>query len=346
MRNQNAGNLSCLGVAAAIGLVILFTLFSRTKQAPNVAPPQMVFTGTAQNQFDGMQIPITLQTSETYYDIAQSVSDHWREQGGADSPLSLLPKEGSRTAMQHILSLPPGSSLPDLWLTSSKALIDDLVSASGSKFVNRDDSSQIGLLPPQPLVFLVKKSKQAELDAYLTQENPLAVLPKGKFHFACADLLKSGGGDSASQYLKWAYRDEIKTTSGKPLTFEAYLSDLKAKGFEKRLEDSGPLASEFAQDTRLDFILVHNTLADREFLRANGTLYKVVPKKTVFETPAIVALKSGMAKHGDRLTKFIQFFTRNSALPSLTGTTAIEDPGDVNREKRLWEKSFNGGKRL
>ncbi len=167
-------------------------------------------------------------------------------------------------------------------------------------------------------------------------------MPKNRFYYSCADILKSGGGDSAARYLKWAFMQR----TDKSRSFRQFLEDLKTRGFVARLKDSGPLAADFATDTQLTFILVHNALADREIARPGSNVHKIVPQSTLFEQPAAVILQTGMDRLGDRAKEFLQFLKEHVDLPAVTGANNIGDVGDVNDEKRTWESVFNGGKRL
>jgi len=99
------------------------------------------------------------------------------------------------------------------------------------------------------------------------------------------------------------------------------------------------------EPTELDFIIVHNRLADGLCGSGSG-FYKIVPKKTVIEQPAIVILKSGVEKLGGKHAEFLDYMSKKIVLPTEVGLKSIGDIGDVNDEKREWETVFNDARRL
>ena len=339
-------NLSCIVACFVVLVALAIAVYGRgchssggqnAPGSPTSPPDQSTGAGSS-----GSQDAITVKVSETYYDLVREASETWNRQPDNKLKVQMLAKEGSRDAMQHILTPTGTEPPPDIWLSSTKKLIDDLGAADRpKKHVNLDDSSLIVAFPPQPLVFLVRKRGDDAIGAYLRRKNPLPELPKGKYHYSCADILNSGGGDSAVAYLKWAYQRRGNPSQ----SFALFLEDLKAKGFVAKLKDSGPLAADFASDTSLDFILVHKALADRE--RANSSnLYEIVPQTTVLEQPAAVLLQTGVAKHGDKGKDFLRYLKTHLGLMEVNEATPIEFQGDTQNEKRVWEQVFNAGARL
>ncbi|MDX1934218.1 MAG: hypothetical protein SFU56_16575 [Capsulimonadales bacterium] len=338
--NKNSGNWGCLVSAFLIMAALFYVLYGRNLvRGPLPASP----TGDAPADRSAAGREITLQTSETYFSLAEIASREW-ERDPSHARVRLLDVRPSRKTMQVILS--GSSDQPDIWLSSTQNLVYRVSEVSGHQFMNPDDSRLIARFPRQPLAFLVRKGS-AELETLLRRRNPLPELPPGKYHYACADVLRSGGGDSAAQYLKWAYEQSKKTGSNRPRNFAAFLGDLKERGFVPRLLDSGPLAAGIASDTELDFVLVHNTLADREIQKHPDRLRKIIPAFTVFEEPMAILLQSGRQRHGDDAIAFLRFLEQRLPLsPADADTRSIGNVGDVNDAKRTWERVFNQGRRL
>lgn len=340
------GNFSCVAACLVVLIALAVVLYGRGCRPSHSQDTSVnVIANSGQTGASGssaLQGAITVKVSETYYDLVSDAGAEWGKQSGNTLKVQMLKKEGSRAAMQHILTPTGEEPAPDIWLSSTRKLIDDLGAADKlKKRVNLDGSTLLVTFPPQPLVFLVRKRTPDTVIAFLRKSNPLPELPRGKFHYSCADILKSGGGDSAVAYLKWAYQQRASQSQ----SFSQFLEALKARGFVAKLKDSGPLAADFAADPTLDFILVHKALADRELV-SNRSLVEIVPQSTVFEQPAAVLLQSGVDRHGDKGKEFLRFLKTHLSLSELIGGTPIELTGYTQNEKREWEKVFNAGARL
>ena len=348
MRSSAVGCIvAALAIMGAFGVIIFISINNHptTRSSivfksdwSNSGPPSEFNDGRAFNKPSGQ---LMFKTSETYYDRVQSVANRWNSRPRISFTVQMLKKEGSRSAQKHI-SNPTGDEPPaDIWLSSTEELVQNLAATLGPKRVNLEDSESYVLFPPQPMVFLVRGRVGHEVDSYLRKVNPLPSLPKNQFTFSCADVLKSGGGESAARYLIWS-----NNQSGGKKSFETYLKDLKERGFVKRLKDSGPLAADFVSDSQLTFVLLHKALAEREKAKPNSNVHIILPKWTIFERPEAVLLQNGPDRFNGRSKEFLTFLRSELHLNSVSGSQEIDSVGQVQNEMRTWEKVFNNSQRL
>lgn len=295
------------------------------------------------NQSSGLIL--TIQTSGTYQAYVEKLVARLANENPTFSVKVLPPKE-SRDALHSILdnSKNGQSNIPDVWLASNDALIQNLSSATkstSSAFANVNDTRTYAIWPPQPMVLLCKSSATDRLSAIFSGANPLEAIA-GNFKYSFPDPLTSGGGHTALGYCDWLFRHQTKTKN-----FGTYLASLKENGYQPLAAPSGGLAAEFG-GSQLDFILVHNALADREVEKNGGNLSKVVPAVTVWERPSSIALRpvtGWTAEKEKALQDFIEYLRRN---PPYNGSGANEEaqvPEHLDIQKQTWERVFDGGAR-
>ena len=123
---------------------------------------------------------------------------------------------------------------------------------------------------------------------------------------------------------------------------------MAASGSDRPLAaPSGGLASEFGA-SQLDFILVHNALADREVNKTSGSLSKIVPAVTVWERPSSIALRpsTGWTPEKEKaLQDFIEFLRRNPPYNGSGSNQEAQIPEHLDIEKQTWERVFDGAAR-
>ncbi|MEI7984693.1 MAG: hypothetical protein WCI55_03615 [Armatimonadota bacterium] len=300
-------------------------------------------TNPSNGQPSGIQVSI--QTSGTYQSYVEKLAQQLAKESTSVSIKPLPPKE-SRDALHSILEQTKGSQsdIPDVWLASSDALVQNLRSATKSgmpSLANVNDTRTYAIWPPQPMVLLCKTSAKDRLATIFSGPNPLGNL-NGAFKFSFPDPITSGGGHTALGYCAWAFKQQSRFKD-----FGSYLGNLKTNGYQPLAAPSGGLASEFGS-SQLDFIFVHNALADREVDKSGGSLSKVVPAVTVWERPSSIALRpsSGWTAEKEKaLQDVIEFLRRN---PPYNGSGANDEaqiPEQMDIQKQTWERVFDGGAR-
>ncbi len=344
MRITTLGKVAILIILAGCIAGIFRILNPSAKLASN----QSSQTDSGSSQLNAGQIggtTITIQTSGTYQDYVEKLVTRIAK----DNPsihVKVLPPKESRDALHSILdhSKNGQSDLPDIWLASNDALVQNLSSATkaiSSSFANVNDTRTYAVWPPQPMVLLCKSSAKDRLSSIFSGQHPLDSI-NGAFRYSFPDPLTSGGGHTALGYCDWSFKHQSKTKE-----FGAYLTNLKNGGYQPLAAPSGGLAAEFSA-SQLDFILVHNALADREVERSNGQLGKIVPRVTVWERPSSIALRpsTGWTPEKEKaLQDFIEYLRRN---PPYNGSGATEEaqiPEHLDIQKQTWERVFDGGAR-
>ena len=322
--------------------------FKFLNSSANSATNQSSTTGsTGNSQTNNPQggITLTLQTSGTYQDYVEKLAGRLSKENPTIHVKILPPKE-SRDALQSILehSKSGQTDIPDIWLASNDALVQNLSAATkaiSSSFANVNDTRTYAIWPPQPMVLLCKSAAKEKLGAIFSGSHPLDSI-NGAFRYSFPDPLTSGGGHTALGYCDWSFKHQSKTKD-----FGAYLTSLKSSGYQPLAAPSGGLAAEFGA-SQLDFILVHNALADREVEKSNGQLGKIVPTVTVWERPSSIALRpsTGWTPEKEKaLQDLIEFLRRN---PPYNGSGASEEaqvPEHLDIQKQTWERVFDGGAR-
>jgi hypothetical protein len=290
-------------------------------------------------------ITITLQTSGTYQDYVEKLASRLTKENSSIHVKVLPPKE-SRDALHSILdhSKNGQNDIPDIWLASNDALVQNLSAAtksSSASFANVNDTRTYAIWPPQPMVLLCKSAVKEKLATIFSGSNPLDAI-RGEFKYSFPDPLTSGGGHTALGYCDWSFKHQSKSKD-----FGNYLTSLRTGGYQPLAAPSGGLASEFGS-SQLDFILVHNALADREVEKSGGNLSKIVPMITVWERPSSIALRPVTGWTADKekaLQDVIEFLRRN---PPYNGSGANEEaqiPEHLDIQKQTWERIFDGGAR-
>ncbi len=318
------------------------------KPSANLATNQPSITGSNGNSDPNNSqggITLTLQTSGTYQDYIEKLSARLARENPSIH-IKVLPPKESRDALHSILdhSKSGQSDIPDIWLASNDALVQNLSSATkaiSSSFANVNDTRTYAVWPPQPMVLLCKSSAKDRLGSIFSGSHPLDSI-NGAFRYSFPDPLTSGGGHTALGYCDWSFKHQSKTKE-----FGAYLASLKSGGYQPLAAPSGGLAAEFGA-SQLDFILVHNALADREVERSNGLLAKVVPTVTVWERPSSIALRpsTGWTPEKEKaLQDLIEFLRRNPPYNGSGSRDEAQIPEHLDIQKQTWERIFDGGAR-
>ena len=290
-------------------------------------------------------IQVSIQTSGTYQSYVEKLATQLSKENSSIRINALPPKE-SRDALHSILDQSKGgqNGLPDIWLASSDALVQNLRSATkGSmpSFANVNDTRTYAIWPPQPMVLLCKSSVRDRLAAVFSGSNPLDSI-KGAFKYSFPDPLTSGGGHTALGYCHWSFKQQSQIKD-----FGSYLANLKSNGYQPLAAPSGGLASEFGA-SQLDFIFVHNALADREVEKGGGSLSKVVPGITVWERPSSIALRpsAGWTSEKEKaMQDMIEFLRRNPPYSGSGSNEEAEIPEQMDIQKQTWERVLDGGAR-
>lgn len=307
---------------------------------------------TSSNQTVGTGNPdsvltLTLQTSGTYQSYVERLATEWAQSHPSIS-IKVLPPKESRDALHFILDRHKSgqvNEIPDVWLASNDTLIQNLNTATKSQsatFANVNDTRTYAIWPPQPMVLLCKNSVKDQLTELFNRANPLNEV-QGRMRYSFPDPLTSGGGHTALGYCDWSFKHQTKTKD-----FGAYLSKLQSTGYVPLAAPSGGLAAEF-RSSQLDFIFVHNALADREVNQSQGQLTKIVPAITVWERPSSIALRPSTGWSPDReksLQDFIEFLRKNPPYVGSGVSNEAEVPEHLDIQKQTWEKTFDGGARL
>jgi len=299
-----------------------------------------------QNPAPANVLTLTIQTSGTYQDYLEKITSQWTK----DHPsvlVKVLPPKESRDALHFILDKSKGSQvsdLPDIWLASNDALIQNLSSATKSyapSYANVNDTRTYAIWPPQPMVLLCKSATREKLASLFNEQRPLDAI-QGSLKYSFPDPLTSGGGHTALGYCDWSFKQQTKYKD-----FGAYLTSLKNGGYVPLAAPSGGLASEFGT-SQLDFIFVHNALADREVAKSDGRLTKIVPALTVWERPSSIALRpsTGWTPEKEKgLQDFVEYLRRNPPYIGSGTTEEAQVPEHLDIQKQTWERVFDGGAR-
>jgi hypothetical protein len=290
-------------------------------------------------------ITITLQTSGTYQDYVEKLVSRLSKDNSSIHVKVLPPKE-SRDALHSILdhSKNGQSDIPDIWLASNDALVQNLSAATKSvsaSFANVNDTRTYAIWPPQPMVVLCKSAAKDKLATIFSGSNPLDAI-RGELKYSFPDPLTSGGGHTALGYCDWSFKHQSKSKD-----FGNYLASLRTGGYQPLAAPSGGLASDFAS-SQLDFILVHNALADREVEKSGGNLSKIVPMITVWERPSSIALRpitGWTAEKEKALQDVIEYLRRNPPYNGSGANNEAQIPEHLDIQKQTWERIFDGGAR-
>ncbi len=348
MRITSAGKVAILVVV--LGLVGAgYRLYTGSQgTATNQSSPSNSTSGSAPDSSSNFNasLTLTIQTSGTYQDFIEKLANQWR--GSHPSiAIKVLPPKESRDALHFLLDHAKSgqeTDIPDIWLASNDALVQNLNSAIKSKsasFANVNDTRTYAVWPPQPMVVLCKTSAKDRIASAFNQGDPFSQINGVRFSFP--DPLTSGGGHTALGYCLWTFKQQ---KSGG--TFERYLQGMKAHGYVPLAAPSGGLASDLANSS-LDFILIHNALADREIAKSNGGLSKIVPSVTVWERPSSIALRPASGWTPDKekaLQDFTEFVRRNPPFNGSTPNLEASVPEHLDTEKQTWERVFDQGARI
>ena len=290
-------------------------------------------------------ITLSIQTSGTYQDYVEKLATRLAKENPSIH-IKVLPPKESRDALHSILdhSKSGQNEIPDVWLASNDALVQNLSAATkgiSSAFANVNDTRTYAICPPQPMVLLCKSSAKDRLSALFNGQHPLDDI-RGTFKYSFPDPLTSGGGHTALGYCQWSFKHQTKVKD-----FGSYLTGLREGGYTPLAAPSGGLASEFGA-SQLDFILVHNALADREVNKTSGSLSKIVPAVTVWERPSSIALRpsTGWTPEKEKaLQDFIEFLRRNPPYNGSGSNQEAQIPEHLDIEKQTWERVFDGAAR-
>lgn len=345
MRITSIGKVAILVVVLGI-IGAGYRYYANTQTtATNQTSPSNSVTKTYQSNSNA-SLTLAVQTSGTYQDYLEKLASQWQA-AHSDVAIKILPPKESRDALHFLLDQGKSgqeSNLPDVWLASNDALVQNLNSAMKSRsssFANVNDTRTYAIWPPQPMVALCKVGAQSRVAAAFNMPNPFANLGGLKFSFP--DPLTSGGGHAALGYCAWDFKQQKSVRS-----FEAYLRNLQGSGYIPLAAPSGGLASDFA-NCSLDFILIHNALADREIAKSQGTLAKVVPSVTVWERPSAIALRPASGWSGEKekaLQDFTEFIRRNPPFSGSNPANEAQVPEHLDTEKLTWERVFDQGARV
>jgi hypothetical protein len=297
---------------------------------------------------NGSGITLTVQTSGTYADALQGWANAY-EQANPGVTITLLPNRESRDTMQLILAAYQSQSwsgIPDIWLSSTEPLMASLARHTGGEsltaqpLVAMADATSYFEWPQQPMVVLARGGR--DLSFLTNYDDPLNHLPAGQYRFSYPDPLTSSGGHSAIGYCDWSFKRQHAYGS-----FPSYLEHLGSTGYQPTTDGSGVVAADF-ENSGLDFIFIHNALADRE-IGKHSDLQKIALRRTVYETPVVAALKTPLTRDNQRgaaANAFIQYLRQNATLSSTTSGPGIDLPTALDDQERTWEQVFNHGARL
>ncbi len=346
MRITTLGKIAILLVLVGCFVGVYRFLLSPSNSASNQnqsSTPTQNGSQTNDNQQGG--IIVSLQTSGTYQSYVEKLGSQLAKENPSIK-IKVLPPKESRDALHSILEQSKGgqSDIPDIWLASSDALIQNLRSATKSNMpslANVNDTRTYAIWPPQPMVLLCKASAKDRLSSVFSGPNPLGNI-NGAFKYSFPDPLTSGGGHTALGYCAWSFKQQSQIKD-----FGTYLMSLKNAGYQPLAAPSGGLASEFGS-SQLDFIFVHNALADREVDKNGGNLSKIVPAVTVWERPSSIGLRpsAGWSTEKEKaIQDVIEFLRRNPPYNGSGSNDEAQIPEQMDIQKQTWERVFDGGAR-